>query len=92
MLAEGLIVANPMRDLVGSVGRAELGRGAAARGGDIGIVLNCVVSFRGARRAPSGPLLPPVSARWSSLNARVRLVVTSVRFLGAKEDRFLENF
>ena len=33
MLAEGLIVANPMRDLVGSVGRAEFGRGAAARGG-----------------------------------------------------------
>ena len=33
MLAEGCIVANPVRDLVGSVGRAELGRGAAARGG-----------------------------------------------------------
>ena len=35
MLAEGCIVANPVRDLVGSVGRAELGRGAAARGGGI---------------------------------------------------------
>ena len=33
MLAEGLIVANPMRDLVGSVGRAELGR--ARRRGDV---------------------------------------------------------
>ena len=33
MLAEGIIVANLLRDLVGSVGRAELGRGAAARGG-----------------------------------------------------------
>ena len=29
MLAEGIIVANRMRDLIGSVGRAELGRGAS---------------------------------------------------------------
>ena len=32
MLAEGSIVANPVRDLVRSVGRAELGRGAGPRG------------------------------------------------------------
>ena len=34
LLAGGIIVANLLRDLVGSVGRAELGRGAAARGWD----------------------------------------------------------
>ena len=32
MLAEGIIVANLLRDLVRSVGRAELGRGAGPRG------------------------------------------------------------
>ena len=50
MLAEGLIVANPMRDLVGSVGRAEFGRGAAARGGV-------------AKRGPQNPAPPPTNPR-----------------------------
>ena len=65
MLAEGLIVANPMRDLVGSVGRAEFGRGAAARGG-------------GRRTGPPKSRPPPTNPRATPQEIRSKLCLGEV--------------